>query len=434
METLPRYGANVRDAGARGDGTGDDGLAFQKLVERGESLIVVPAGTYSVATPIRLRSGTRLVVHPAAEIRLATGTELGVGDALLTNADWDGGDHDISVEGGIWDGNAAGVRRAREDERSGYTGNLMIFRNLKGLSLADMTLRDPASYFVCLGAVRDFSIQSIRFRINHHTRNQDGIHVSGGCEDGLIRDIEGRGRYCPGDDLVALNADDALDRSETRAALAGDIRRIRVHGLAADECHAFVRLASVWSTIEDVLMTDFEGGCRCTAVNADALRLCLSPLFNKDDPRFAGGVGCLRKIRLERLRVFKTSSEPSPLLQLHTRMDGLSVHHFERILERDAAAQVPSLDLAHIPGTEGWLAGLTVADAEDMGALSTDVGVDWERTALEALGRPGLRGRFSIGESGRLRSMAARIDSLQANCRQWNALPEPCWQVGMRAY
>jgi hypothetical protein len=400
-------------------------------MERDERLIVVPAGTYPVAAPIRLRSGTRLIAHPAAVIRLADGAELGVKDALVTNADWDGGDSDISIEGGIWDGNCLNVRRAAEDERTGYTGNLFLFRNVNGFSMRDMTLRDPSSYFVCLGQVTNFSIQHIRFRINHHTRNQDGIHVTGGCSDGLIREIHATGRYCPGDDMVALNADDALDRSETRSALAGDIRRIRVHGLYAEDCHAFIRLASVWSTIEDVHMTDFIGGCTCTVVNADALRFCRSPLFNTDDPRFAGGVGNLRDIRLERMRVHKTSSEPSALLQLHTRMHGFEVRDFRRIMGRDFEPDIPTIDMAYVPETRGFLEGVSETSKQQLEAQSSGVTWNWKAGPLAALNQPGLRCRFALGESGRLRAHMDSFHWLRVEHSNDCPLPEPDWNVGM---
>ena len=60
--------------------------------------------------------------------------------------------------------------------------------------------------------------------------------------------------------------------------LAGPIRRIVVSGLRAEDCHAFIRFASVWSTIEDVVVRDLEGGCVDAAINADCLRFCRLPL------------------------------------------------------------------------------------------------------------------------------------------------------------
>jgi hypothetical protein len=429
MLDLPRYGADVREAGARGDGTGDDSPAFEKLLQRGEALIVVPPGEYPLARPIRMRSRTRLLAHPLARIRIADGARWGVRDALLTNADWEGGDTRIEISGGTWDGNCARVRRAAEDERDGYTGNLMLFRNVEGLALSDLKLCDPASYFVCLGKVRRFRVERIRFEILHHTRNQDGIHVSGQCGDGIIRDIHGYGKYCPGDDLVALNAADALDRSETRSCLAGPIRRITVSGLRAEDCHAFMRFASVWSAIEDIDVRDLEGGCVDAAINADALRFCRSPLFELDDPAYANGCGNLRDIRLARLRVWKTRDLGSGMLQLHSRMQRFAVEDFERVMERDANPAHPSLELGFIPGATGRIEGLNTLDREALTAASA--GVDWRWQRQAAPGQPALSAGFQLGDQARLRGNLPRFSRLWVDSTPLQPLPAPDWNKGM---
>jgi len=431
MSELPLYGTNVRDLGARGDGTSDESAAFAKAVESGSSLIVVPPGEYALSRPVRLRSGTRLLVHAAACLRLADGAELGVRDALITNADWEGGDHDIEVSGGIWDGNCRHVRRAEEDERSGYTGNMILFRNVEHLVLKDMKLVDPSSYFVCLGAVRRFLVENIRFEIRHHTRNQDGIHVSGHCEDGIIRNISARGRYCPGDDLVALNADDALDRSETRSALAGPIRRIKVSHLEAEDCHAFMRFASVWSPIEDVDVEHLRGGCIDVAINADSLRFCRVPLFQIDDPAFAQGCGWLENIRLSNFRIWKTREMNGGLLQLHSRMKHVVVEDFERVLERDAGRQHPTFDIGFAPGQSGRLEGFRADQVQELQTASTDIDFQWQSTAAAALGnRPGVAA-FKLRQQGRLRSCLDRFDRLAIDQCPKADLPQPNWNVGM---
>ncbi len=431
MSDLPTFGTNVCTLGAASDGTSDASPAFETAIETGSSFIVVPPGTYSLSRPIRLRSRTRLLAHPAAHLRIADGAPFTVHDALITNADWEQGDHNIEVSGGQWDGNNQHVRRAEEDERTGYTGNLIIFRNVKHLVLKDMKLVDPSSYFVCLSAVRRFLVEDIRFEIRHHTRNQDGIHCAGQCEDGVIRNITARGRYCPGDDMVALNADDALDRSETRAKLAGPIRRIVVRHLDAEDCHAFMRFASVWSTIEDIDVSDVRGGCIDVAINADALRFCRSPLFEIDDPAFAQGCGWLENIRLERFRIWKTNNMNGGLLQLHSRMKHFVVEDFERVYSRDAGPTHPTMDLAYIPGATGRLEGLREDQRNELVARSTDV--DWQHalSAAGALGHASGSAGFKLGQAGRLQSLADRLDRLCIEDTPKAELPEPNWNKAM---
>lgn len=426
---LPVYGADLRSAGARGDGSGDASPAFEQLAARGTSLIIVPPGDYAVTRPIRLRSGTRLLAHPEARIRIADGVEWGVRDALVTNADWENGDSGIEVVGGIWDGNNRNVRRAGEEERAGYTGNLFLFRNVEGLVLRDLKLSDPVSYFICLGGVRRFRVEDIRLEIRNHTRNQDGVHVSGHCGDGIIRNIRGYGEYCPGDDLVALNACDALDRSETRSALAGPIRRVSISKLYAEDCHAFVRFASVWSTIEGIDIHDVEGGCVDTAFNADGLRFCRSPLFEVEDPAFALGCGDLRDITIRKVRVWKTRDAGSGMLQLHSRMNRFVVEDFQRVMERDRNPEQPSLDLGFIPGATGWLTGVEPADRATLSEASKEVVWDWHR--FPVLGHPPLAGKFAMGAGGRLVGVLKKIERLSIAETPLHPLPEADWNKGM---
>ncbi|MFW5857304.1 MAG: glycosyl hydrolase family 28-related protein, partial [Planctomycetota bacterium] len=306
-DDLPLHGVNAVDHGVCGDGSTDAAPAIQRLLDGGAAELYFPPGQYRIGATLRLPSGTRIHAHRFARFRLADGAGTDVHAHLLCNADIDGGNEEIVVRGGSWDGNCANNPRHEESDRNGYTGAMINFRHVRGLSLVDMTLKNSTAYHTRLSGVRDFRVERIRFEDTILTANQDGVHVAGCCEDGLIRDITAVGDACTGDDLVALNADDALDRSETRGKLGGPIRRVRVSGLRAEDCHSFVRMASVWSVIEDVEIHDVRGGCRVNVINADALRFCASPLFRRDDARYAGGAGHLRRIRLRDVAAYKSA-------------------------------------------------------------------------------------------------------------------------------
>ena len=426
---LPLYGINIRTAGARGDGSGDESPVFARELAKSPALVTIPPGVYALDRPLRVPSGCRIIAHPQARIKIADGAEWGVRDALVTNADWETGNSRIEIVGGTWDGNCPNVRRAAEDERTGYTGNLMIFRNVEHLVLKDLKLTDPASYFVALGKVRKFRVESIRFEILHHTRNQDGIHVSGHCEDGYINDITGYGEYCPGDDLVALNADDALDRSETRSCLAGPIRRITVTNLRAEDCHAFMRFATVWSTIEDVVVRNLYGGCVDTAINADALRFCRSPLFAQDDPAFARGCGHLRNIHFSGLHIWKTRDLKSGLFQFHSRMENVVVENFTRVMERDANPLQPSFDLRYIPGATGRISGLSGEDVAAVRSAPEDAPLQWE--SVDAFGPARQTSAFALGPQGYLTGNTHHLGRLEVASTPLHPLPKPDWNKGM---
>jgi hypothetical protein len=426
------YGVNVRDHGAAGDGTTDDAPAIQALLAKGVSLLYFPPGSYVVAGPLRLPSGTRIEAHRSAHIRFGDGAGRDVNSFLLCNADMEGGNEEIAIRGGIWDGNNANNPRGEEADRQGYTGVMINFRNVRNLSLVDMTLRNSTAYHTRLCGVKDFRVERLRFEKTEHSRNQDGVHLGGHCEDGLIRDIVATGRTCTGDDLVALNGDDALDRTETRGKLGGPIRRVRVERLRADDCHSFVRMASVWSTIEDVEVHDVRGGCRVNVLNADALRFCMGPLFRRDDDRYAGGVGLLRNVRLRDIAAYKTQENDMPLLRLDERMEDFEVENLVRLRRDDAAPQAPTVRISFVKSNSVSLEGITEADARACAETSTCT--DCRIQELPGMGRRTRRVDAGLDTGGAFTCDCDAFDRLRVAQTQIDPLPEPDWMVAKGQY
>lgn len=333
---------SVADFGAVGDGLGDDAPAFQAALDAGPARVVVPYGTYRLGSGLRIGSGRHLLVHPSAWLRFAEGAGAGPDDFVLTNADHASGNRDIRIEGGVWDGNAPGNPRG-PDAPGSHTGVMLNFTGVAGLTLRGMTLVDSESYFVRLGRVRDFLIEDIAFDIKHLRPNQDGIHVSGHCEDGIIRRIRGMGLFTPNDDMVALVADDALQRAQNQnGAFNGPIRRIRVEHLRAASCHSFLRLLSVDNPIEEIEISDVAGGCHCSAINLDACRECRVQLFAEADR--PDGVGAIRNVRASDFSVFKAAARShQPLIDFRTRADAVRIERFERDTARDACPEAPTV-------------------------------------------------------------------------------------------
>jgi len=134
---------------------------------------------------------------------------------LLTNQNHDGGDSNIHIEGGIWDGNNLNNPRG-PDTPGSYTGALLNLINVANLSLQQLTVRDAKAYFIRMGEVNDFVVADIRFEAQILRPNQDGVHFGGYCEDGMIRDLIGVGKST-NDDLVALNADNGILRLQGKS-------------------------------------------------------------------------------------------------------------------------------------------------------------------------------------------------------------------------
>jgi hypothetical protein len=428
-DELPLHGVNAQDHGVCGDGATDDAPAIQRLLDGGHAQIHFPAGQYLIGAPLRLPSNTCMHAHRFARFRFADGAGTDVNAFLLCNADPADGNHNITVRGGIWDGNTAGNPRGEESDRNAYTGVMINFRNVRGLTLLDMRQKNPSAYHTRLSGVRDFRVERIRFEDTLQAPNQDGVHVGGCCEDGLIRDISAVGECCTGDDLIALNADDALDRSETRGKLGGPIRRVRVHGLRADDCHSFVRMASVWSALEDIEINDVRGGCRINVVNADALRFCAGPLFRRDDERYAGGAGLLRRIRLRQVAVHKSGPGETALLRLDERMEDFDVERFTRLLADDVAPQAPTIQVAFQQADGIALEGIGRHDADACAAASACTRLSTSRLPRPPAVPAALRLEAAVEPQGRFLCWCAQFDRFRVERSRLDPLPEPDWMV-----
>lgn len=354
MDPRTSYGISIESFDAPRDGREDAAPAIQAALDSGAPLIHIPAGEYRLGAGLLVSSDTRIEAHPQAQLIWNDGVGQSVTDFLLSNRDPDRGDRNISISGGIWDGNNRNNPRGREGDLNAFTGTLINMKNVSGLELRDMLLKDSTAYFTRLTRVTDFRISNIQFQITHQTRNQDGIHLAGHCANGDIHHLRAYGQHTTGDDLVALNADDALLRSELLGAEAGPIRNVRVSDIAADDCHSFVRMASIWCEISDIHIRGIRGGCREMGLNADGLRYCMVPLFDATDPRYADGVGLLRNIFIEDAEIYKTSPSDRPLFTLESRLDPFRLRNIRRLRDRDHRPDLPLFSLRNMKLERLW--------------------------------------------------------------------------------
>lgn len=338
----------VIDYGARGDGLTDDGEAFQRAINEATGTLEVPAGHYLIGRVLRVRSGTHLHLADQARLKLGDGVAKTPGDYMLTNADHEGGNADITIEGGIWDGN--NIANARPDGLFDYgcSGALMHFQNVKRLRLDHLHLHDAEAYYIRLTEVSGFHISNIRFSADRIRPNNDGVHLGGHCENGVIEDIVGLHPGVTGDDMVALNADDALKRTEVKGMTCGPIRNIRIEGLSGEGVHSFVRLLSVSSPIENISISRVRGSCEVAALNCDAARGCRVPVFDEANPPYPDGVGLLRNICADDFLVSKSRANEVALLRLETRMERFRITNFRRDLKTDQKPEVPTVRLRHL--------------------------------------------------------------------------------------
>ena len=329
--------------GAAGDGMADDAPAFRRALDGG-GYIRIPSGRYLIGSTLHMRSGTHISAAKDAVIVLADGALKKRGDYLLTadNAD------DISISGGVWDGNNPGNPRDPDMFSStAFPGIMLNFHGVKGLALRDMTLRDPETFYVCLCDADGFLIEDIVFDSPNIRPNQDGIHLAGGCRRGVIRRLRGVG-MSPNDDVLAINADDYIGRIENHDLHNGDITDIVADDISAECCHTFIRIANTVSDVSRIFISGVRGRCANFAVNMDALRYCRTPLFPADDERYTDGVGRARDIHLKDICVSRAEASDAAgsraLICLETDVDDLTIENFR------TSGKSPSLKMVNTHG------------------------------------------------------------------------------------
>ena len=306
------------DLRAVDDGRADAAPALQRALDRrGE--IRVPAGTYRLGATLKLHSDTHLIAEPGAVFVLADGVCRHCRDFMLTNANPGNGNRDISVRGGVWRANGAGNPRGVDFEPFSYTGAALNFVNVERLALSGLALHDPEAFFVRLGEVRDFLVEDIDLRADTPRPNQDGIHLGGYCRNGVIRRVRAAGPGVPNDDMVALNADDNVERQLNLGMRRGPIRDILVEDIEAEDAYTFVRLLSVDQPIEDIRIRRIRGGCRVHGINLN-------------NWAFPKGVGAIRRVLLEDVDLAKTaySAEIPALVEVSLRVDAFEIRRLRR--------------------------------------------------------------------------------------------------------
>ena len=282
-------------AGVVGDGRHDDTAGLQAALDSGAAVVSLPTppGHYLISDTLAIHSGQSLRVDRHAVLRLADGAHA----HMLANANSDGGDERISVEGGIWDGN--NVHQTCEYHQKGatwrvpydparYLGVLMQFNRVADLHVAHVTYKDPETFAFQAANLRRFTIEDITFDFNLLRGNMDGVHLHGNCHQGRIANLKGT----TNDDLVALNADDGsmfeLDR--------GPITDIVVDGIWSDDGYTGVRLLSAGSPIRRIKLTNLFGTYRYNVVSLTNHRVHPGEASTFDDI-VIDGVFCSKSVR-----------------------------------------------------------------------------------------------------------------------------------------
>jgi len=236
---------------------------LQNLLNSGSGTIVIPDGDYVVAKTLRIPDNTKIICSPRTTLRLADGANCPLIGNVAQGRIFS---RNITIEGGIWDGNNLGQQRDKYAARDKYPssmdglgGQLMVFTYVKNLTLRDLTLKDPESFGVQLTAVEEFTVEDILFDYNKLRGNMDGIHVNGFARNGLIRNLKGETH----DDMVALNSDEGDFICE-----CCDIENITIENIyGGSDGWTGVRLLSRQAALRNIAIRNLHGGYKYNGVS-----------------------------------------------------------------------------------------------------------------------------------------------------------------------
>lgn len=258
-----------------GDGIHDDTAAIQAMLDMCGT-VRIPDGRYLITKPLIIHSNTHLILSSLATLRLADGANCSLldNDGLYS----DETNVNITIEGGIWDGNHMMQERQKipnegrpgdenEDkicDKQTYISNIYaVFMvrlvHTQHLQVKNLTFKDPTSYAIHIADSRYFNVENIILDYDLLKPNMDGVHIQGPARFGKIRNIFGNAN----DDHVALCANGTIRSEITR----GDIEDVDIDGIYCDNGYTGVRLLSRGDAIRNVHISNIHGEFRYYAVS-----------------------------------------------------------------------------------------------------------------------------------------------------------------------
>ena len=313
-----------------------------------------------ISQTLKVNSDTYIVADRNAKIVMKSTSRKKRNEFLLSNSDAVNGNENIKISGGIWDGNNTSPEHVKPDlfDKNGYSGALLNFVNVDGLALHDMVLANSVTYYTRICKVHNFTIENIDFVSDRFGANQDGLHFGGDVKYGRVKNIRALSYGQTNDDMIALNADDSIERVENLDLCCDTIEDITFENIYTENCHTIIRMLSITAEIKNIRFKNIYGGFRCYAVNADGARYCRTPLFEEEE--YPDGVGKISNIYFENFTCFPvfdlpqgfggTQAVAQTALLFETNVDRFRISDFQYLCCEEDQKRCPALKARNLAG------------------------------------------------------------------------------------
>ena len=205
------YSVNIKDMGAKGDGSTNDLPILQQAIdetsERGGGRVIVPAGTYYMAGPVVLKSCVDLHLEEGSTLLFSPNPE----DYPIVETRWEGtrlmnyspfvyayGQHDIAITGkGTIDGNAESEFHSWKSKEKADQVQLRLYGS-EGVPVEDRVFGE--GHYLRPGCVQinycqrvlleDYTVTNSPFWVNH-LNCSDYVQVNGITVDSMFANNDG---------------------------------------------------------------------------------------------------------------------------------------------------------------------------------------------------------------------------------------------------
>jgi polygalacturonase len=306
--------------------------------------IYIPRGTYIVKSTIYLPSDVTITADKDAYIKCANHCFDRKGDTpFVMNDDKVNGNKNIKISGGIWDCNSIYNDKIHYKEGPA-TGLGFCLDKVDNLVIENLTIKNSNTYNFRLCEVTNFVMHDITFAGEYQTICQDGIHIGGGSKHGHIYNIKCEG-INTNDDLIAINADEAMEYCQNIGYKEGNISDILVENVSAENCWSVIRVLSIRYKIENITFRNFKCGFREIGLNLDGTRYAGDKLFKDED--YPEGIGKLNNILFEDFTLWHVRNF-RPVCVLETNAHNLVIKNFKRDVSKEGDNDLKTIVVKHL--------------------------------------------------------------------------------------